>query len=200
MHTVKHQKKQTPEEVQREAFLRAAKERVLRRVIEALTLGAFIIAILLAPTAVSAGQDKVTICHASGLAGTTKFETLTIAYPAVYGEAGHFYENGTPRAGHEQDYLGPCIEPTPTPTASPQPSATPDPSETPQPSVEPSPSPSSSIPVSTSTPSSRPSVLPNLPRTDTTFVSDRQGNLLALFLAGFLGAAAGVYMLRRNRR
>ena len=40
--------------------------------------------------------DKVTICHAAGLEGTTHYETLTIGYEAVYGPAGHFYENGTP--------------------------------------------------------------------------------------------------------
>ena len=68
---------------------------------------------------VAHGNNKVTICHASGLAGTTKFETLTIGYNAVYGPAGHFYENGTPKAGHEQDYIGACKTPTPTkiPTA-----------------------------------------------------------------------------------
>ena len=58
--------------------------------------------------------DKVTLCHASGLAGTTKYETLTIGYEAAYGPAGHFDENGTPNAGHEQDYLGECHE-TPPP-------------------------------------------------------------------------------------
>ena len=59
----------------------------------------------------AAANTKVTICHAAGLAGTTQYVTLTIAWQAVYGEAGHFYENGTPRAGHEQDYLGPCNPP-----------------------------------------------------------------------------------------
>lgn len=60
--------------------------------------------------------DKVTICHAAGRAGTTHYITLTIGYQAVYGPAGHFYENGTPQAGHEQDYLGPCRETTTTDT------------------------------------------------------------------------------------
>jgi len=55
-----------------------------------------------------ADGGKVTICHAAGLDGTTKYVTLTVGHQAVYGPAGHFYENGTPRAGHEQDYLGPC--------------------------------------------------------------------------------------------
>jgi hypothetical protein len=58
-------------------------------------------------TAVSAGE-KITICHAAGLDGTTKFVTLTISENAVFGEGGHFNENGTTQAGHEQDYMGAC--------------------------------------------------------------------------------------------
>src|SRR5512133_2957351 len=67
---------------------------------------------------VSAQQVMVTLCHADGQSGTTKFSTLTIAYPAAYGQAGHFNEDGTPNAGHEDDYLGPCLveeDPTATP-------------------------------------------------------------------------------------
>lgn len=59
----------------------------------------------------SADEHRVTICHAAGLAGTTHYNTLTISENAVYGrhgQAGHFLESGTPRAGHEEDYLGPC--------------------------------------------------------------------------------------------
>lgn len=52
--------------------------------------------------------EKVTICHAAGLDGTTHYETLTIGYNAVYGPGGHFNEDGTTQAGHEDDYLGPC--------------------------------------------------------------------------------------------
>ena len=59
-------------------------------------------------------NDKVTLCHAAGRDGTTQFVTLTISYNAAFGQAGHFYENGTPRAGHEDDYLGPCNPPPPT--------------------------------------------------------------------------------------
>lgn len=84
----------------------------------------------LAGVAPALGADKVTICHAAGLAGTTKYVTLTIGRPAVYGPAGHFYENGTPRAGHEQDYLGPCQAVTPPPTDEPTETPTP-PEETP---------------------------------------------------------------------
>jgi hypothetical protein len=53
-------------------------------------------------------QNKITICHVSGQAGSEQRETLTLDWHAVYGEGGHFNENGTPRAGHEQDTLGPC--------------------------------------------------------------------------------------------
>ena len=60
------------------------------------------------------GQGKVTLCHAAGLEGTTKYVELTVGYPAAYGPAGHFFENGTTRAGHEQDYLGACEVPATT--------------------------------------------------------------------------------------
>jgi hypothetical protein len=52
----------------------------------------------------------VTICHAAGLDGTTQYVTLTLNANAVYGQAGHFSEPGTPNAGHEDDYEGPCQE------------------------------------------------------------------------------------------
>jgi len=64
-----------------------------------------------APTFFTTTNDKVTICHGAGQDGTTKFVTLTISVNAVYGNGGHFYENGTPQAGHEQDYFGACITP-----------------------------------------------------------------------------------------
>ncbi len=53
-------------------------------------------------------DKKVTICHAAGQDGTTKYVTLTISENAVYGPGGHFNEDGTPQAGHEDDYLGAC--------------------------------------------------------------------------------------------
>lgn len=59
---------------------------------------------------INAQVQQVTICHAAGQDGTTHFNTITVGYPAAYGPAGHFYENGTPRAGHEDDYLGECRE------------------------------------------------------------------------------------------
>ena len=61
--------------------------------------------------------DKVTICHAAGQEGTLQYVTLTIPYVAAFGPAGHFNEDGTTRAGHENDSMGPCQEDTATPTA-----------------------------------------------------------------------------------
>jgi hypothetical protein len=95
---------------------------------------------LVMPAVTNAGDDKVTICHAAGLEGTTHYVTLTISPNAVYGangNAGHFEENGTPRAGHEQDYFGACREPEPTPTPTPKP--TPAPTPTPKPTPTPPP-------------------------------------------------------------
>lgn len=84
-----------------------------------LAVAAAFVTLTLAATA-GAG-DKVTLCHAAGLEGTTQYVTITVGYPAAYGEAGHFYENGTPRAGHEQDYLGECkTEEPPPPSACPE--------------------------------------------------------------------------------
>jgi hypothetical protein len=89
---------------------------------------------------VHAANDKITICHAAGQNGTTHFETLEISENAVYGRngnAGHFSENGTPQAGHENDYMGACRteEATPTPTATPE--STPESSATPAPTAAP---------------------------------------------------------------
>jgi len=53
-------------------------------------------------------EGMVPICHAAGLDGTDQFVTLTLNANAVYGQAGHFLERGTPNAGHEDDYEGPC--------------------------------------------------------------------------------------------
>ncbi len=71
---------------------------------------------LVAATSASGTNDKVTLCHAAGLAGTTQYVTITVGYPAAYGPGGHFNEDGTTQAGHEQDYLGACNEePPPNP-------------------------------------------------------------------------------------
>lgn len=63
-------------------------------------------------------DEKVTICHAAGKAGTTKYVTITIS---KNGLSGHFHNNGTPRAGHEEDYFGPCVSTPTTPTTPPTP-------------------------------------------------------------------------------
>lgn len=71
-----------------------------------------LIALLLLVPAVSALATPptfITFCHVAGLAeDPANTITLTLPYQAVFGQAGHFNENGTPNAGHEQDYLGEC--------------------------------------------------------------------------------------------
>jgi hypothetical protein len=127
----------------------------------------------------------VTICHAAGLADEpANWVTLTLPENAVYGQAGHFNENGTTQAGHEQDYIGPCATPSPTlsptsspevtrePTSTPESTATPSPSLTPEPTERPTPEPTP-VPtvVPTVPPTPAPSVVPEpvltLPPTDT---------------------------------
>lgn len=55
---------------------------------------------------------KVTICHAAGLAGTTHYIAITLS---ANGLNGHFLNNGTPKAGHELDFIAteerPCNAP-----------------------------------------------------------------------------------------
>lgn len=86
-----------------------------------LMIGVALLASLLVAVAVGTASGgpptMVTICHASGQAGTLKFETLTIpenaVYPNAQGHGGHFGEGGTVLAGHEQDYFGACHETPP---------------------------------------------------------------------------------------
>jgi hypothetical protein len=47
-------------------------------------------------------HDKITICHAAGRAGTTKYVEITVSRSA---SNAHLDEHGTPRAGHEKDYI-----------------------------------------------------------------------------------------------
>ena len=70
-------------------------------------------ALALATPALANGPTFVTICHAAGLDGTTKYVTLTLPPSALNG---HFDNNGTPLAGHEDDTLGLCAEDTTTTT------------------------------------------------------------------------------------
>ena len=127
------------------------------------------VAILLAGTVflglsntANAQAETITICHAAGQDGTLMFVTLNLPYQAVYGVGGHFNENGTPQAGHENDYLGPCqnqSEPTPTATATLEPTLTPTNTATPEPTLTPTvtstPGPTQEVtpePTATSTP------------------------------------------------
>jgi hypothetical protein len=67
-----------------------------------------------AGAATGGDNHKVVICHAAGQAGTTKYVTIEVDEHAL---KGHFDENGTPQAGHEQDYMGAChTDTTPTDT------------------------------------------------------------------------------------
>lgn len=58
----------------------------------------------LSPNAPSlAKAAKVTVCHAAGRDGTTKYVSITISGNA--GQNPHIDDNGTTRAGHEDDYF-----------------------------------------------------------------------------------------------
>jgi len=157
--------------------------------------------------AVATPADKVTICHGAGQDGTTKYITLTISWNAVYGEAGHFYENGTPRAGHEDDYLGACVgdpteEPTEPPTEEPTETVTPtlppteEPTETVTPTLPPTEEPTETVtpppteePTETVTPTEEPTkiIVEVLPLTGADKGGDSKN--LMLFGLGSLGMA-----------
>lgn len=97
--------------------------RLMQRI---LTIGFLVFAAgLFAATASQAAPpDKVTICHAAGQDGTDKFVELTLPENAVFGQAGHFNEDGTTQAGHEDDTLGPCDKKEPPKDDEPDPKAT----------------------------------------------------------------------------
>jgi len=158
------------------------------------------ILVLVASTAAASatGTEKVTICHAAGLADTTQYVTLTLAYPAVYGPAGHFEENGTARAGHEEDYLGPCVtdpDPSTEPTPSPSPSdltegGSPTPSPTLVASATPVPTISASAPV--------PNAVPNTAMTGD-WTSPELMLVIGIFVLGFSALAVIVGFVERRR-
>src|SRR3990167_6154326 len=91
-------------------------------------------------------QVMVTICHFTS-SETNPWVEITAAYPAIYGPAGHFSEPGSPNAGHENDFEGPCEvtvteEPTNVPpTATPTPTNPPQPTPTPTDEGQPTPTP-----------------------------------------------------------
>jgi hypothetical protein len=124
---------------------------------------AFVLPAFAAPAAaVEKVAVKYFVCHADGQSGTTKFSYLELPYEATFGQAGHFNEDGTPAAGHEDDFLtvegdngknGDAVEcdgvvtpPTNTPTAT----FTSTPTNTPDPDV--TPTATSEVPQPTSTP------------------------------------------------
>ena len=87
------------------------KPNIFSRLLMILGIALVIIGLLLANINQTVSGDPagmVTICHAAGLDGTTQYVTLTLNANAVYGQSGHFKEPGTPNAGHEDDYEGPC--------------------------------------------------------------------------------------------
>lgn len=84
------------------------------------------------------GDHKVTICHATS-SETNPFVRIVVDRHAI---GGHFYNNGTPLAGHEDDILIEGIADCPSPKSSPHPTPSVKPSPTPSPSVTPSPTPS----------------------------------------------------------
>lgn len=55
------------------------------------------------------GSCQITFCHVAGLGQyPANYVTLTTSIQAALG---HFFNNGTPKAGHELDYLGACQPP-----------------------------------------------------------------------------------------
>lgn len=98
-----------------------ARLRSRRLVLLAALMGTMLVVVLTAASALASGgggsantqSHKVTFCHAAGLAGTTHFITLRTSRN---GAAHHLDpDTGTPRAGHEQDYLGACRTQSPPP-------------------------------------------------------------------------------------
>jgi hypothetical protein len=114
--------------------------------IKAVIAGVLAVFVIVGAVHATQNTGKTTICHAAGQEGTTHFVTLDLDNNALYGHngnAGHFNEDGTPKAGHEDDYFGPCkgdASPSPSLEPSDEPSATPSasPSEkSPEPSQNP---------------------------------------------------------------
>ncbi|HET9325797.1 MAG TPA: hypothetical protein VFQ05_03415 [Candidatus Eisenbacteria bacterium] len=104
------------------SFFRRHKSLAFNLGLVALALAAAVgLQIVLGPATVSAAKDEVCICHATGRAPSTHFVTVCANRTAIYGQAGHFNEDGTPQAGHEEDYEGPCTGSDPSPTPDPSP-------------------------------------------------------------------------------
>jgi len=82
-------------------------ETLSRRLGGTMAIATLIFAVAIPLTAMGK-PEKIVICHAAGQGGTENFVTLELSAQAVYGNGGHFEENGTPSAGHEGDHLGAC--------------------------------------------------------------------------------------------
>lgn len=86
----------------------------------------------------SPAPNGITVCHATG-STSNPFVKITFATQAANG---HFDNNGTPLAGHEEDILladgeeCPLTSPAPSPTTSPTPSPTPPPPENNAPTLQ----------------------------------------------------------------
>lgn len=79
-----------------------------------MTMGVALVAATAAVANDNHKPEKITICHVAGLASDpANYITLELPPQAVYGNGGHFNEDGTPQAGHEQDSLGACNPPPP---------------------------------------------------------------------------------------
>jgi hypothetical protein len=105
-----------------------------------ISISIFLFAVLFVQ-GVYAIQNKVTICHATE-SNSNPWVRIVVAPQAI---GGHFFNNGTPKAGHEDDilYQGEvqCPSPTVAPTATPTPTdqATPTPTPTREPELTPTP-------------------------------------------------------------
>lgn len=172
------------------------------RKLSAIPLVALMVLVLATALPVMADPvEKITICHAAGLDGTTHYETLTIGAPAVFGPGGHFNENGTPQAGHEQDYLGECETTNTTPTTSS--TTTSEPTTTTE-TTAPSSTTSTPDPTTTTTlPSSTaPSTTAQSPTTTNSllpFTGISDMGELTILAAALLAAGTVVVKLGRNR-
>ncbi len=77
-------------------------------------------------TITNESNARYTICHVAGLAEQPANYVILRDMPwqAIFGQAGHFFENGTPRAGHEQDFVIDGVTHTEAECAPPAPSLT----------------------------------------------------------------------------
>lgn len=182
--------------------------RIARAAAITAAVGVWLIAVLaLAGPAHAVQPEMVTICHAAGLDGTTHYVTLTLPYTAVYGQAGHFNEPGTPNAGHEDDYEGACIVEVTT-TTLPEVTTTVPQETTTVPDVTTVPDPTT-VPAGPTTTAVAPPVVPEGPAAGPTPLNSTPGSTLPftgsstlpLLLVGVaLVASGGLAVWKKGRR